>query len=91
MRRGLRRPYRLVRVEVHGRRLNVLTGTRREAAPRAGARARTGARGSGGGALETLRRAAFSLAGGLSAVSRARRGRDGARRSGMRRGGRVRR
>ena len=66
LRRGLRRPYRLVRVEVHGRRLNVMTGTRGDAAPRAGARARTGAGGSGGGTLETLRRLAFALAGGLS-------------------------
>lgn len=90
MRRGLRRPYRLVRMEVYGGRLNVMTGTRNKAAPRAGARARTGARGSGGGALETLRRLAFSLAGGLLSVSRARRGRDGARRSSMRRDGRGR-
>lgn len=74
MRRGLRRQYRLVRVEVHGRRLNVLTGTRNNTAPRACARARTGAGGFGGGALETLRRLAFSLAGGLFSVSGGRRG-----------------
>lgn len=45
MRRGLRRQYRLVRVEVRGRHLNVITGTRNKTAPCAGARARTGARG----------------------------------------------
>lgn len=45
MRRGLRRQYRLVRVEVHGRHLNVITGTRNKTAPCAGVRARTGARG----------------------------------------------
>ena len=87
MRRGLRRQYRLVRVEVHGRHLNVITGTRNKTAPRTG---RTGARGSGGRALETLRRLAFALAGGSLSVSRGRRGRDSARCSGMRRGGRGR-
>ena len=90
MRRGLRRQYRLVRVEVHGRHLNVITGTRNKTAPRTGAHARTGARGSGGRALETLRRLAFALADGSLSVSRGRRGRDSARCSGMRRGGRGR-
>ena len=61
---GLRRPYRLVRVRIHGARLNVFTGRRNEAATRAGARARTGARGVGAGLVETLRRLAFRLAAG---------------------------
>lgn len=91
LRRGLRRPYRLVRTRVLGSRLNVFTGTRGRSASRAGAHARTGARGFRGGALETLRQLAFALAGGLLSVSSRRRGRDGARGLGMRRGGRGRR
>lgn len=42
LRRGLRRQYRLVRVEVHGRHLNVITGTRNKTAPRTGAHGREG-------------------------------------------------
>ena len=90
MRRGLRRPWRLVRVGVHCSRLNVSTGMRVKGASRAGARARTGAGTFGRNPLETLRRLAFALAGGLLSVSRGRRRRDGARAAGMRRGGRGR-
>ena len=90
LRRGLRRPYRLVRTRVLGSRLNVITGTRSDAAPRAGARARTGTGRLRAEPLETLRRLAFALAGGLLSVSRGRRGRDGARAADMRRGGRGR-
>lgn len=90
MRRGLRRPYRLVRTRVLGSRLNVFTGTRGRPPSRAGARARTGARGLRAEPLETLRRLAFALAGGLLSVSRGRRERDGARAADMRRGGRGR-
>lgn len=42
LRRGLRRQYRLVRVEDHGRHLNVITGTRNKTAPRTGAHGREG-------------------------------------------------
>ena len=88
LRRGLRRPYRLVRVRIHGARLNVFTGRRNEAATRAGARARTGARGVGAGLVETLRRLAFRLAAGRFPVSPKRCDGDGGGRAGMRRGGR---
>ena len=65
LRRGLRRPYRLVRTRVLGSRLNVFTGTRGRPASRAGARARTGARRFRAEPLETLRRCVFELVGGL--------------------------
>lgn len=91
MRRGLRRPYRLVRVEIHGDRLNVFTGTGDDAFLRAGARARRGAGAFRPGALEMLRRLAFWLAGGSSVVSGSARGGDGGNRLGIRRDERGRR
>ena len=90
MRRGLRRPYRLVRVGVHSSCLNVSTGMRVRGTSRAGAHVRAGARDSGPNPLETLRRLAFSLAGGLLAVSRGGFRRDGGGAARMRRGGRRR-
>jgi len=91
LRHGSRRPWRLVRVRVPSSRLNVLTGTRHEGTSRAGGRGRAHARAGALGAVsvETLRRAAFSLVGGLFAVSIERHGRDGTRASSMRRGGRC--
>lgn len=92
MRRGLRRPYRLVRVGVHSSCLNVSTGmrVRVRGTSRAGAHVRAGARASGPNPLETLRRLAFSLAGRLLAVSRGGFRRDGGGAARMRRGGRRR-
>ena len=82
MRRGLRRPYRLVRVGVHSSCLNVSTGMRVRGTSRACAHVRAGARASGPNPLETLRR--------LLAVSRGGFRRDGGGAARMRRGGRRR-
>ena len=91
MRRGLRRPYRLVRVVARPSCLGVLTGMRVARASRAGVRAHMRAGRSGAVLLETLRRAAFALAAGLLCVSSGGLRRDGARGRRMRRAGRGRR
>lgn len=91
MRRGLRRPYRLVRVVARPSCLGVLTGMRVARASRAGVRAHIRARRSGAVLLETLRRAAFALAAGLSCVSSEGFRRDGVRGMHMRRAERGRR
>lgn len=91
MRRGLRRPYRLVRVVARPSCLGVLTGMRVAGASRAGVRAHMRAGRSDAVLLETLRRAAFALAAGLSSVSSEGSRRDGVREMHMRRAGRGRR
>ena len=87
LRRGLRRSYRLVKVVAHPSCLAVLTAR----ASRAHARAHMRAGRSGAVLLETLRRAAFALAAGLSCVSSAGFRSDGARAWRVRRTGRRRR
>ena len=87
LRRGLRQPYRLVRVAVYRSCLNVSTGMRVKGSSCARAHAHAGARVSGRHPLETLRRSAFALAVGVLSVSKGRCGRDAAMRSDMRRGG----
>lgn len=91
LRRGLRRSYRLVRVVARPSCLGVLTGMRVARASRAHARAHMRAGRSGAVLLETLRRAAFALAAGLSCVSSAGFRSDGARAWRVRRTGRRRR
>lgn len=91
LRRGLRRPYRLVKVVSRPSCLAVLTGMRVAGASRAGVRAHMRAGFFGAVLLETLRRATFALAAGLSCVSSAGIRRDGARGLRMRRTGRRRR
>ena len=90
LRHGSRRPWRLVRVRVPSSCLNVLTGPRHAGTSSAGGRGRAHARAGALGSppVETLRRAAFSLVGGLFAVLTGDETRPG---SGMRRGGRGRR
>ena len=85
LRRGLRRPYRLVRVVARPSCLGVLTGMRVAGASRAGVRAHMRAGRSDAVLLETLRRAAFSLVAGVFCVSG---GRETGARRGLRRGGR---
>lgn len=88
LRHGSRRPWRLVRARVPSSRLNVLTGTRHGGTSRAGGRGRAHARAGTSGpiSVETLRRAAFALVGGLFDVLTGDETRPG---SGMRRGGRC--
>ena len=91
MRRGLRRPHRLVRVVTYPSCLAVLTGMTVARSSRAGVHAHVRAGRSGGILLETLRRATFALAAGLRRVSSAGFRRDAARAPRMRRHGRRRR